>query len=157
MTTKNTFCRPLSTALMACSLALSAGCSTTSPDLVSRSQAQQLQQARYAVVESVRAVTVDGTQSGLGAAAGAVAGGLAGSSVGGHREAIAVGVIGAVLGGVLGNAIERSTTQERALEFVLRMDDGSRRVLVQAEGSQNIRAGDRVMLVGAPGQYRLSR
>jgi len=90
------------------------GCSTASPDVVSRSHAQQLQSVRYAVIESMRPVVVDGSQSGLGAIAGAVAGGVAGSSVGGSREGLAVGVLGAVLGGALGNAVERSVTRERS-------------------------------------------
>lgn len=112
---------------------------------------------RYAVIESMRPVVVDGTQSGLGAVAGAVAGGVAGSSVGGSREGLAVGVVAAVLGGALGNAIERSVTREQAVELVLRMDDGSRRAVVQAEGLQEFRVGDRVRLVGPTSGLRVAR
>lgn len=133
------------------------GCASSNPDVVPRSQAQSLQSVRFGQVVSVRAVTVDGTQSGLGAVAGAVAGGVAGSSVGGKREGLAVGVIGAVLGGALGNAIERSATKEGALEFVLQLDDGSRHVLVQAQGAQDIQVGDRVRLVGSGSSVRLAR
>ncbi len=144
----------LTTALaLAASMSLT-GCASSNPDLVRRDQAQRLQYVRSAVVESVRLVTVDGSQSGLGAVAGAVAGGVAGSSVGGRREHLAVGVIGAVLGGALGNAIERSATQEAGVELVLRMDDGSRRVLVQAEGREQFRPGDRVTVVESAGQFR---
>lgn len=133
------------------------GCSTASPDVVSRSHAQQMQSVRYAVIESMRPVVVDGSQSGLGAIAGAVAGGVAGSSVGGSREGLAVGVLGAVLGGALGNAVERSVTREQAVELVLRMDDGTRRAVVQTEGAQGLRVGDRVTVVGGSSGMRVSR
>lgn len=134
-----------------------AGCATSGPDVVPRSQAQALQTVRYAQVVSIRAVTVDGSQSGIGAVTGAVVGGVAGSSVGGKREGLAVGVVGAVLGGVLGNAIERSTTKENGVEYVLQMDDGSRQVLVQAQGAQDIQVGDRVRIVGSGRSMRLAR
>jgi len=149
--------RPLLVVLLGAALLAGTGCSTVSPDVVSRERAQTLQAVRFAQVEAVRAVTIEGTQSGLGAVAGAVAGAAAGSSVGGKREALAVGVLGAVLGGVAGNAIERASTQQAGLEYVLRMDDGSQRVFVQAPGDQEIRVGDRVRLVGTGSSMRLMR
>ncbi|NWG76159.1 MAG: hypothetical protein HXY24_16425, partial [Rubrivivax sp.] len=57
-----------------------AACSTTSPDVVQRGDAQTLSTVRDAVVLSVRDVTVDGSQSGTGAAAGGVVGGVLASS-----------------------------------------------------------------------------
>ncbi len=58
---------------------LLAACSTSSPDVISRSDAQRLSSVQDAVVLSTRPVTVDGSQSGIGAATGAVVGGVAGS------------------------------------------------------------------------------
>ncbi|HEY2979420.1 MAG TPA: hypothetical protein VGJ35_15770, partial [Burkholderiaceae bacterium] len=81
-------------------LAAFAGCTTTSPDVIQRGDAQRLSQVQDATVLSVRPVTVDGSQSGAGAATGAVVGGVAGSTVGGHREGAVVGVLGAVAGAV---------------------------------------------------------
>eukprot|EP01035_Chromulina_nebulosa_P049564 gene49564-67304_t len=47
-------------------LGVLAGCSTTSPDVIQRGDAQRLSQVQDATVLSVRPVTVDGSQSGIG-------------------------------------------------------------------------------------------
>jgi outer membrane lipoprotein SlyB len=132
-------------------------CSTTSPDVIQRDQAQRLSQVQDAVVLSVRPVTVEGTQSGLGGAAGGVIGGVAGSSIGGRREAIAVGVLGAVAGAVAGNAVERMGTRESAVEILVQLPSGERRALVQATGNQVLQPGDRVLLVTSGGKTRVSK
>ena len=112
-----------------------AACSTTSPDVIQRGDAQRLSQVQDAVVLNVRPVVVDGSQSGIGGAAGAVAGGVAGSSVGGSREQIVVGVLGAVAGAVIGNAAERFGTREQAYEIMVQLRNGERRAIVQAQGT----------------------
>lgn len=68
-------------ALAIASTLVLAACSTTSPDVVSRGDAQRMSTVVDAVVLSTRPVVVEGSQSGLGASAGAVAGGVAGSGV----------------------------------------------------------------------------
>ena len=83
-----------------CLLAALAGCSTTSPDVIQRGDAQRLSQVQDATVLSVRAVTVDGSQTGMGAATGAVVGGVAGSQVGGNKTGAVVGVLAHELGHV---------------------------------------------------------
>ena len=142
--------------LLAALLALAA-CSTTSPDVVSRNEAQRLSTVVDAVVLSSRPVVVDGQQSGIGAAAGGVAGGVAGSSVGGRREAVVVGIIGAVVGGVIGNAVERSTTREDAVEILLQLKNGDRRSVVQAKASETFNPGDAVILVTTGGRVRVTK
>lgn len=134
-----------------------AGCSTTNPDVVSRGDAQRLATVVDAVVLGTRPVVVDGTQSGVGATAGGVVGGIAGSSVGGRREAVAVGVIGAVVGGVVGNTVERAATREDALEILLQLKNGDRRVVVQAKGSESFEPGDAVLLVSSGGKVRVTK
>ncbi len=136
---------------------LLAACSTTSPDVVSRNDAQRLSTVVDATVLSVRPVVVDGSQSGIGGAAGAVVGGVAGSSVGGQREAVAVGVIGAVAGAVIGNVIERTATREEAVEIMLQLSGGERRAIVQAKGNEAFAAGDPVILVTTGGKVRVTR
>ena len=71
-------------------------CSTSSPDMIQRGDAQRLSQVQEATVLSVRPVTVDGSQSGVGAVTGGVVGAIAGSTAGGRREGQIVGVLGAV-------------------------------------------------------------
>lgn len=134
-----------------------AACSTTSPDVIQRGDAQRLSQVQDAVVINVRPVTVEGSQSGIGGASGAVIGGVAGSSVGGSREAIAVGVLGAVAGAVIGNTAERFGTRERAYEIMVQLRNGERRAIVQAQGNENFQPGDQVVLVSTGGTTRVTR
>ena len=143
--------------VLALSVAALAACTTTSPDVISRSDAQRLSTVTDATVLSVRSVTVDGTQSGVGAAAGGVVGGIAGSSRGNSRESVALGVIGAVVGGVIGNTVERASTKEDALEILVQLRSGERRALVQAKGNENIQAGDAVILVSTGGKVRVTK
>jgi outer membrane lipoprotein SlyB len=142
--------------LIAAAIALAA-CSTTSPDVVQRGDAQRLSQVQDAVVLNVRPVVVDGSQSGLGGATGAVAGGVAGSSVGGSREQIVVGVLGAVAGAVIGNAAERYGTREQAYEIMVQLRNGERRAIVQAQGNETFQPGDQVVLVSTGGTTRVTK
>ncbi len=147
----------MKTLLLTALVAALAACSTTSPDVVQRGDAQRLSQVQDAVVLNVRPVVVDGTQSGIGGTAGAVAGGVAGSSVGGSREAVVVGVLGAVAGAVIGNAVERFGTREQAVEIMVQLRSGERRAIVQAQGAEVFQPGDQVTLVSTGGTTRVSK
>jgi outer membrane lipoprotein SlyB len=137
--------------------AVLAACSTTSPDVIQKGDAQRMAQVQDATVLSVRPVVVEGNQSGVGAVAGGVAGGVAGSTVGGHREGAVIGVLGAVAGAVVGNAVERMGTREEAVEILIQLRNGERRAIVQAKGNENLAAGDSVILVTTGGKTRVSR
>jgi outer membrane lipoprotein SlyB len=137
-------------------LALSA-CTTTSPDVVSRDEAQRLATVVDAVVLTTRPVVVDGSQSGFGGAAGGIVGGIAGSGVGGQRESAAVAVIGAVVGGIVGNATERAATREQALEILVQLKNGDRRSIVQAKATENFQPGDAVIIVTTGGKVRVTK
>jgi len=138
-------------------LASLAACSTTSPDVIARGDAQKMSTVIDGVVLSTRPVTVEGSQTGAGAAAGGVIGGVAGSSVGGSREAVVVGILGAVVGGIVGNAAERMGTREEAVELLVQLKSGERRAIVQAKGSETLVAGDAVIIVTTGGKVRVSR
>ena len=144
-------------ALMIALAATLAACSTTSPDVISRNDAQRLSTVVDATVLSVRPVVVDGSQSGGGGAAGAVVGGIAGASVGGRRESMVVGVLGAVAGAVAGNAIERASTREESLEILLQLKNGERRSVVQAKGTEDFKPGEAVILVTTGAKVRVTR
>ncbi|MBV8034102.1 glycine zipper 2TM domain-containing protein [Roseateles sp.] len=141
---------------LAAAAALSA-CSTTSPDVVQRGDAQRMSQVQDATVLSTRPVTVDGSQSGVGGVAGGVTGAIAGGSVGGRRDGQVAGVIGAVAGAVIGNAIERSATREDALEIIVQLRNGERRAIIQARGNESFNSGDPVVLVTTGGKTRVTR
>ena len=137
--------------------AVLAACTTTSPDVIQKGDAQRMSQVQDATVLSVRPVVVEGSQSGVGAAAGGIAGGVAGSTVGGHREGAVVGVLGAVAGAVVGNAVERMGTREEAVEILIQLKNGERRAIVQAKGNETLNPGDPVILVTTGGKTRVSR
>jgi outer membrane lipoprotein SlyB len=137
--------------------AVLSACATSSPDVVSRNDAQRLSTVVDAVVLSSRPVVVDGSQSGIGSAAGGVIGGVAGSSVGGKRESVAAGIVGAVIGGVVGNAIERMGTREEAVELLLQLKSGDRRSVVQAKATEAFAPGDAVILVTTGGRVRVTK
>lgn len=138
-------------------LASLAACSTTSPDVIKREDAQRMSTVQDGMLLSTRPVKVEGSQSGIGGAAGGVIGGVAGSSVGGRREAVVVGVLGAVAGAVAGNAIEKATTQEEAVELLVQLKNGDRRAIVQAKGNENLQPGEQVIIVTTGGKVRVSR
>ncbi|MDQ2928687.1 MAG: glycine zipper 2TM domain-containing protein [Caldimonas sp.] len=132
-------------------------CATSSPDVIRPYETQRMSRVYDATVLSVRPVTVQGSQSGIGAGAGAVAGGVAGSTIGGHRDSIVGGVLGAVVGGVIGNAVERGATQENAVEILVQLRNGERRSVVQAIGNETWGIGEPVVLVTTGGRTRVTR
>ena len=137
--------------------AVLAGCTTTSPDVIGRQDANRLSTVLDGTVLSVRDVTVEGSQSGVGAGAGGVVGAIAGGSVGGRRESAAGAVLGAVAGAVVGNAVERMGTREEAVEIMVQLRNGERRAIVQAKGSEQLKPGDAVVIVTTGGKARVSR
>ena len=137
---------------------LLAACASSSPDLVQRGDAQRMAQVEDAVILSVRTVTVDGSQSGVGAAVGGVVGaigGYGGSSI--QREAQVLGVLAGVAGAAAGNALERMTTREEALELLVQLKGGERRAIVQAKGTEKLEAGDSVIIVTTGGKVRVTK
>lgn len=135
-----------------------AACSTSSPDVIQRGDAQRLSSVEDAVVLSVRSVTVEGSQTGGGAAVGGVVGGLAGYGAGSNqREGQIVGVLAAVAGAVAGNVIERASTREDAFEILVQLKNGDRRAIVQAKGAEVFVAGEPVILVTTAGKVRVAK
>src|SRR3989475_12613604 len=79
------------TVLLTALAAALAGCAThESANVYDKHEAGREQVVRFATVDSVRKVTIQGSQSGLGGAAGGVVGGVAGSG-GGHGKESAGG------------------------------------------------------------------
>ena len=133
-------------------------CATSSPDVISRQDAQVAAQVQDGTVISIRPVTVDGSQSGMGAAAGGIVGaavGTGGSTI--QREKIGLGVLAGVAGALAGNAIQRMATKEEAFEIIVQLRNGDRRAIVQAKGNETLLAGDSVIIVTSGGKVRVSR
>lgn len=132
------------------------GCAShRSGSTYSRDQARQVMSVRFGVVESVREVTLEGSQSGTGTLAGAVVGGIAGSHVGGGKGQVVGAILGAVAGGVAGTAIEEELTHTNALEITVKLDDGQYTAIVQ-EGSEFFHVGERVRVLYGRGTTRVT-
>jgi len=142
--------------IVALTLALAA-CATSDPNVVPVYGAQRMSHVYDATVLSVRPVTIDGSQSGIGAGAGAIVGGIAGSSVGGGTGSAIASVLGAVVGGVAGNAIERDSTRQNGVEIIVQLRDGQRRAVTQAATADAWAPGDPVILIVTGGNVRIAR
>jgi len=142
--------------IVAVALALAA-CATSDPNVVPVYGAQRISHVYDATVLSVRPVTIDGSQSGLGAGAGAIVGGIAGSTIGANSGAAIASMIGAVVGGVAGNAIERDSTRQNGVEIIVQMRDGQRRAVIQAVTADAWAPGDPVIVIVTGGNARIAR
>ncbi len=107
--------------LSAVAIATLAACTTSNPDVVRRYETQRLSQVYDATVLSVRPVTVEGNQSGIGAGAGAVAGGVAGT------------------------AIDQNSTR-RGIAVTVQKDSGQQVTIAQNDDG-DVQMGDRVAIV----------
>lgn len=136
-------------------LTLAACAGSQSGSSYSRSQTRGEQTVRLGVVESVRTVTIEGTQSGVGTAAGAVVGGVAGSNVGRGKGSTVGAVLGAVAGGLAGQAIEEHTTKKAGLEITVKLD-GGHLIAVTQEADEQFHPGERVRVLSGGGATRVS-
>ena len=145
------------TALAVAALAaLLAGCQTReSANVYGKHETGREQSVRFATVDAVRKVTIQGSQSGLGGAAGGVVGGVAGSGVGEGRGSTVGAVLGGVAGGVAGNTIENRMTEKAGLEITVRLESGELRAIVQ-EADLEFTPGQRVRLVTSGGITRVT-
>lgn len=95
------------------------------------------------VVESIRELP-QRESSGLGALAGGVLGAAVGHNIGGGRGRDIATVAGMIGGAMAGNSVERNARSGPSTEVVVRMEDGSTRVIPTDAGG--LRIGERVRL-----------
>lgn len=118
-------------------------------------ETRQAQTVQFGVVESVRNVRINATESGVGTTSGAVLGGIAGSTIGQGRGSVAGAVAGAVIGGIAGQAIERDANQRPGVEITVKLE-GGRMIAVVQEADDNFRPGDRVRVLTGAGGTRVT-
>ena len=100
----------------------------------------------YGVIVSMRPVTIQGGQSGVGTFGGAAAGATAGSFIGGDPRMRILGAIGgAIVGGLAGSAAEGALSTGQAVEFIIREDTGQTVSVVQTN-EENFRPNERIVL-----------
>jgi len=114
------------------------------------------QVVRLGVVETVREVTVDRGQTGVGTAGGAVVGGVAGSAFGQGRGSVVTTVLGAIAGGVAGQAVENRVSKVPGYEITVRLDSGDLRAIVQEADAEQFRPGERVRLLSQANVTRVT-
>jgi outer membrane lipoprotein SlyB len=145
-------------ALVVSIAAVLGACANSSPDMIQRGDAQRMAKVEDGVVLSIRTVTVDGSQSGVGAAVGGVVGAIGGYGGSGvQREAQVLGVLAGVAGAAAGNAIERFSTKEEAVEILVQLKGGERRAIVQAKAAEKLEAGDPVIIVTTGSKVRVTK
>lgn len=142
-------------AIAAFSVLIITGCASQSGSTYSRDQTQREMNVRMGVVESVRAVTIDGTKSPVGAGAGAIVGGIAGSTIGQGRGSSVGAVLGAVAGGVAGAAIENTATKQNGIEITVKLDNGTYTAITQA-ADEVFKPGERVRILSGSGATRVT-
>ncbi|MDR2015654.1 MAG: hypothetical protein LBP99_08600 [Azoarcus sp.] len=150
----------LAIALLSAASLLMGGCASgLGGEDYSRREARRVMTVRFATVESVRPVALEGTKSPVGATAGAVAGGVIGNSLGGRGPATSVvgTVLGAVAGGIGGAALEEGITRQTGVEITIQLDKGGYLAIVQADKGENFQPGERVRLVGSGQEVRVTR
>lgn len=146
----------VSTGMVLVLASLVSGCaSSRSGAVYSRDQARAAVEVHNGVVEEVREIMIEGTQTPVGAIAGGVMGGVLGRGVGDGRGRDIATVGGALGGAALGSAAEERLTRRRGLEIQVRLDDGRTMVVVQ-EADVAFAPGDRVrVLRGHDNVYRV--
>lgn len=143
-------------ALLLATGAVLTGCAgSQSGSAYSRTQTRGEMLVRMGVVESVRLVIIEGTQSGVGTIAGGAIGGIAGSNVGQGRGSTVGSILGAVLGGVAGQAIEEKTSKKDGIEITIKLDTGQM-IAVTQEADEQFRTGERVRVLSGGGATRVS-
>ena len=128
------------------SLLLVACASSNSGSVYKREDARKVQTVKTGIVESVRAVKLEGTKSPIGTVAGGAIGGIAGGSIGSGRGSAIGAVIGAVAGGIAGAATEEAVTRKDAFEITVKLDGGGLIAIVQ-EADETFEPGDLVRIV----------
>ncbi len=128
-------------------------------DTYSREEARKVQRVRYAIVEDVRMVVIEGTDSKVGTLGGAAIGGIAGSTVGGGKGKDIATIAGAIAGGVLGSKAEEAATRKQGVELVVRLEDSDQIIAVVQEydEKEHFEKGDRVRLMTVSGKTRVAQ
>src|SRR3989344_4188967 len=155
MTCQETPMRTLTVFVLALAVTLGGCISSRSGEVYSRDQARHMQDVQTGVVEHVREITIEGTQSGIGAVAGGAVGGIGGSEIGHGKGSSAGAVVGAGLGGVAGGALEEATTRKKGYEITVKLDTG-RTIAIAQEADEEFKLGERVRIVTGDGVSRVS-
>lgn len=141
--------------LFVASLILGGCASSMSSNDYTRAQTRKENIVKDGTVESVRAVTIEGTKTPIGALAGAGVGGILGSTIGHNTGSAIAAIIGGVAGGFAGSAAEEGITRQQGLEIIVRLDSGTT-VAVTQKADEEFKLGERVHVISGGGGSRVT-
>jgi len=125
---------------------LLAGCAPDySPNTYSTAAVQQANKVEQGVVAGVRVVDVLG-QGTAGALAGGAAGGIVGSQTSGGIGSAFGALGGSLIGGLVGTTVERTTTDTKAFEYIVRKGNDEL-VSVTQKDEKPLVLGQRVLVI----------
>ncbi len=116
LTLRLSFCALLLAGLAACG-------PNYSPDTYATTAVQQANKVEQGVIVGVRKVDVSATGT-TGAVTGAAAGGIAGAQVGTGPVTALTTLGGTLIGGIAGTAVEHTTSDTTAYEYIVRKPNG---------------------------------
>lgn len=137
-----------SAVLFACILALTGCKERPGQNDYSEAEAGMSRSVQFGTVLNVREVTIHDKNTGTGALVGGAAGAGAGSAIG-QGSGKGWAIIGtAIAGAIIGSVAEDSVNQHQGLEYVVQLQSGEVKTIVQevGEGDVIFAAGDKVML-----------
>ena len=130
---------------------LAPACTSRDGNTYSREALGRVGGAEKGVVANVRPVKVEGSTR-----TGTLLGGIAGAALGnelGRGSGDAARILGtaggAVAGGVVGGGTEKAITGTNAYEYIVKMDSGASKTIVQRD-QQPLPQGERVVLLTGP-------
>jgi len=118
---------------------------TYSPNTYASNAAQQANKAEQGVIIGVRAVRISASGT-VGTVTGAAAGGLAGSQAGAGPTSAFAALGGSLIGGIAGSAVEHSTADADAFEYIVKKTSGEL-VSVTQKDANPLPLGSHVLVI----------
>ena len=125
----------------------------------SRDEARMVQEVQLGIIVDARAVTIEGTQTGIGSIVGGAVGSIAGSGIDDGRTAEVAAVLVGTAGAVVGAKAESALTKAQGMEYTIELDHGEVISTVQAieQADVVLVAGDRVKILSNGSNVRVSK
>jgi outer membrane lipoprotein SlyB len=129
--------------MLVCGLA---GCGPTySPDTYASNAVQQANPVQQGIIVGVRNVGVSASGT-VGTVSGAAAGGIAGSQVASSPISAFTALGGSLVGGIAGSAVEHTTADTKAFEYIVRKTNGDL-VSVTQKDKTPLALGEKVLVI----------
>jgi len=100
------------------------------------------------VIVDVRPVQIQGNSQ-AGELAGGLAGGVAASTIGRGKGSVLASVGGALLGAFIGGVTQKELSEQKALQYIVRLADGNMITVIQGLNNR-LAAGQRVFVLYGP-------